>query len=211
VAPGANAPLFSKAGELHVAGHIDMASMEMDCQIAFSPMNRVGLIGGVSLVPRLDTKDKTDYYGELGVGTFLTFGPGRFEAFAGGGMGRTWGNLGGDGWNSGRSNYLKLFAQANVGMSAGWFDFGLTLRIASLNFDYLQNGNKPGAFYLDAVFIEPIGFVRLGWNMIKFEFQLGRIFPVRNDPLVNYIPVRASFGLHLSFDIFDRQPDNPAL
>jgi hypothetical protein len=81
--------------------------------------------------------------------------------------------------------FYKTFVQANFGVSYSSFDFGISGRVAQLNFYSVQYDRTlgPGDLNLDrlavsphALLFEPAVTLRAGWKYVKLQAQLGLSF-----------------------------------
>ncbi len=208
IAPAANAPLLEKAGELQVAGQL--GTNGIDGQIAFSPVNSLGLVAAASGVSGENDKH---FYGEIGVGYYvprLRSDAFRAEVIGGVGYGfsrgyEDFGLFDGDGDRLASGRYLRGFLQGDVGASSDNVDAGLALRVALVSYDYEDLPSPDTDDNETNTFIEPLGFLRFGADPIKFETQFGFVIPFyEHGPQT--IVVHFSIGLRLTFDLFPEQP-----
>jgi hypothetical protein len=196
MAPAAHAPLFSHGGEMHAAGQLSEFG-QVDAQVALAPADHLGLVAALSVYP-WDDEGHKHYYGEAGVGGFLPFGIGRFEGFVGGGYGRSWGDLGTAETRT-DSNYYRMFAQFDIGLATRVVDFGLMTRFAWVSFESVSAGQAHGS---EDLYLEPMLFLRLGWDFIKIEFQGGLVYPILWNVSTWFVPFHFSMGLHFCFDLW---------
>lgn len=211
VAPSANAPLFGSGGELH--GQIQFESLGgVDLHGAFSPFNHVGLQAGVSFLPWFDEDDEDRnryYYGEVGAGAYIPFGIGRFEVFAGGGYGKSWGKLESDENGTryyGDGEYGRVYVQADIGLSTKIVDFCLMNRWSWVTMEFFDGSTTQK---VQDPFVEEMLVFRVGYDPVKFEMQGGFVWA--SQPLqhvqVGWIPWHISIGLHIKFDLWGRADD----
>ncbi len=204
VAPSANAPLFGSGGELHGAAQLESLG-GIDLQGAFSPFDHFGIQAGLSMLPEYDDDDHhRHYYGELGLGGYVPFGIGRFEAFAGAGYGKGWGRLetAADGTKvRGTGTYTRAYLQADIGLSTRVVDFGLMSRYSWVIYDYTDaDGFKRT---IDDPFIEEFLFFRIGYDPVKFELQTGVLWGADYEyQEIAWIPWHVSIGIHVKFDLW---------
>jgi hypothetical protein len=209
-APAANAPLFGSGGEMHAAGHVGLFG-QLDFQGALSPIDHFGLTVALSMYNRHNDDPHGHYYGDLGLAGYIPFGIGRFEVIAGGGYGRSWGKFPVAMSSSDTdklefmSNYFRAYAQADIGLSTRVVDFGFMCRWSWVSWDeitYTDDAGTPQQRTPRDGFFEPMLFVRIGWDFIKFELQGGLILPTVYSLETWWIPFHFSIGLHFRFDLW---------
>jgi len=214
VAPSANAPLFGSGGELH--GQLQYESLSgLDLHGAFSPINHLGLQAGVSFLPWFDEDESNRnryYYGEVGAGAYFPFGIGRFEIFAGGGYGKSWGKLESDESGTryyGDGNYGRAYVQADIGLSTKIVDFCLMSRWAWVSFDFYDGTDNRR---VQDPFIEEFLVFRVGHDPVKFEMQGGFVWASRPVQYVQvgWIPWHISIGVHVKFDLWGNDTEEEA-
>lgn len=206
MAPSANAPLFGSGGELHGQFQWDAIS-GLDLHGAFSPFKHFGIQAGMSILPWNDEDDRQAkrYYGELGAGAYVPFGIGRFEFFAGGGYGQARGLMDFQYENEryySDGEYGRVYVQADIGLSTKIVDFCLMSRYAWVTYDYYDSYEGRDRT-TDTGFIEEMVVFRAGYDPVKFEMQVGFIWPAYIEEIEMYWKFwHVSVGLHVQFDLW---------
>jgi hypothetical protein len=105
------------------------------------------------------------------------------------------------------AEYNKLSAQYNLGIKKQWLESGVALKLSYLNahtYNYKTHLVTENTSSKNAVFIEPTGFVRFGFNSIKLEIQTG-IAAAASDPGLDYNSSYLSVGINIRPDVFFRK------
>lgn len=187
--------MMQNKGEIHLAGNVGANGLNLQGGYAFT--DRYGVVASVSgrsSDGSNDTAVEDHTYVEAGI-NYFGFGEGNFsgELTAGFGFGT------GERENA-RGEFTKPFIQVNGAFTSGNFDTGLSLRTAYLSFSELVVQNdRPGD---SSVFFEPALFVRLGFERVKLESQLGLAYPLSDSGnfAFGYEPIRMSVGLKFVFN-----------
>lgn len=126
-------------------------------------------------------------YGEIGFGRYnILQHKVKLEVFGGFGVGNATDRRGSLDYTS---NYYLVFLQANIGKTLGVFDFGWAMRIATSFFDYSYQINYSPVYPDDGnvltqnidfniIHIEPLAFLRVGNEKIKFVGRIGFSLPI---------------------------------
>jgi hypothetical protein len=188
---GVNAPLLAASQDLHVSANIAGGGEAMNVQAAYSPVNHLGIIGGISTYsfkadnpdPATGNVDASAHLGEIGAGYYFTTNAGRnvrfiYDIYGGAGFGAMKSDV--------NMNALRLFLQPGIGLRTHWFDCSFNLRICDLSYSnlnpnghdnaYLQQQNliDPTGKRIDKthyLFAEPALTLRGGYKFIKFQAQ----------------------------------------
>jgi len=200
---------LNERGEMSLSGH--SGTNGADVQGAYAVSDNIGVLAAVSIA-RDDENESQDFhrhtYGEIGIQYHTTLGKiGRVEMMGGYGRGSA---SAVDTYNFNETpskvkatgKYGKFFVQQNIGLETKVVDVGLALRLGHVIFTEFETNN---AIYDDnksATFFEPGLFVRLGWQTVKLEAQLGYSVPIQGDNQVKfqYEPFFVSFGVQLKLD-----------
>lgn len=83
------------------------------------------------------------------------------------------------------TNYTMLFGQVNTGLSTQVCDFGLAFRVAPTFHSFkweTENYNTPNSYqsgteHFTLFHVEPLLFLRLGWNHFKISAKAGISYP----------------------------------
>ena len=197
--PVANAPLLGYVGETDVA--VQGALFGYDLQGAFVPVEHVGIIGTASF----NAGDAAHANAEVAAGYVTSFGGiGRFNAFAGGGGGKSQGKVTITVENASidfiaKGNFVRAFAQADIGIVQRIVDVGLSVKAAYVHYNYTGTSWGQSVTSANNLFLEPFGFLRLGYEWLKAEFQVGYILPTRGEYPGSF-PLNMSFGIHAKFN-----------
>jgi len=197
--PAANAPLLGHRGELDLAGQGSLFGY--DLQAAFVPVDNIGITGTASI----GTGDTEHLQGEAAAGFVTAFGGiGRFNVFAGGGGGRSRGKMdltieGTKQTFVAAGSFMRAFLQADLGMVHEIVDVGVSVKAAYVRYNYTEYQATPPLDRAENVFIEPYGFLRLGYEWLKAEMQVGAILPTRGIEPQSF-PLNLSLGIHVKFN-----------
>jgi hypothetical protein len=199
IAPVANVPLLSGRGEFQVAAY--SGTNGLDLQGAVAVAEHVGIVADISNNRRTDSND-FHTYGELGAGYFGRIGQlGRVELYGGAGAGEsaaetTW--LGET--IRAQGMYYRGFGQANIGLTTDIVDVGFCARVAYVGYTFDQRSGD-GPTSASELFIEPVGFFRVGYRWVKLGVQAGLTIPVLGEELtVDTFPLLVTMGLHTRFN-----------
>jgi len=224
-----NAPLFTGANQLHIAGDGMISNSEnntdggnsyfFDVQAAYSPINHLGIIANYSTWAFRPTNldfstgnvDANAHLAEIGIGGYVTSGQGKAkfvaDLYAGGGAGLLKSDV--------DMKARRFFIQPGIGMRHPAVDLAFNMRISSIKYyDFDDNGR--GMNYLldhnlydpnrkermdenNYLFWEPSFTVRSGYKFIKAQFQWALAADISNVRW-NYNGSRFTFGLYFSLE-----------
>ncbi len=177
-----------------------------DVQLAYAVTDNIGILGAVSIAR--DDEDDEDFhkhtYGEIGVQYYDNIGGiGRFEFMSGFGRGSasalgTYNSIFNDTSSEIRATgkYGKFFVQPNIGLETDVVDAGLSFRFGHVIFTEFETSSATYDENESGTFFEPGLFVRLGWQTVKLEGQIGYSMPT-NQVAFDY----KSFFLSLGFQM----------
>lgn len=203
--------LLDQKGEVHAS--VQAGTNGMDMQGAYAVSDNVGFVAAASW---LSTNGSSDYtgsdfhehrYGELGLSYFETFGKaGRIEVLGGFGMGEAESidryDFFGPQEVRATGKFNKLFLQGNAGIETGALETGVAVRLSQVTFTEFKTSDESYGEKESGAFFEPAAFVRLGWQNIKIESQLGIAGPINGDVPFDYVSALFTVGLHFSFNAF---------
>jgi hypothetical protein len=204
-----NAPLFRGAGEFQGSVHVTRG---FDAQAAVSVTNHFGVSGSWNYVSNTDTKDQDNYLKhslwDAAIGYYENTDKVAFEVFGGYGKG--------DGTSYGKyyffddtdvrvnGTYQRFFIQPSIGSNNRIFNWIATVRVSVVDFDKITNldtapGSIPETNNPDpVVFMEPSFTGRIFFGKtspIYTQLQVGVSFSPQRDPVFDFQPFLASFGL----------------
>lgn len=201
-----NAPLLNNKNETQISLHAGFSGT--DAQIAYAATDHIGLMLNWSYRNNtFDTSSSYHYHNfiEGGVGYYTSFSSqGKFEAFAGYGYGNVDVQINNSvGTSLVQASYSRFFLQPNLGFTSQMFDVGVAPR-----FVYVLM--KPEQFQYSTInkfFVEPTGFLRLGFKYFYLTSQAGISIPLsgyESSDWFNYNPFIFSFGMQIKlFKIYD--------
>ena len=187
-----NTPMLSNKGELQAS--VNSGISGFDPQLSYAITDHIGVMLNGSFSDR--TSDSTDDYHkhqfvELGSGYYTKIGTiGRYETFAGFGLGNTRGEYSTTLWSSyADAQFFRIFIQPSIGLATSFFDGGFAWRFVIISMT--QEQNKSTGF-----FFEPVITLKLGYKYVKMVTQFGLSLPVTEEIAFNYQPFMFSVGLH---------------
>lgn len=195
-----NTPMLNNKGEFQISGILGTGNLEL--QTAYAITNNIGVMVNGSYFNEdreIETDDEateitlTHNLIEAGVGYFTKFGGlGKFEVFAGGGVGNVPANFREityvfDGTQT--DKMTKFFVQPSVGIGSDFVDFSGGVRISGITMNKQM-----------AVFAEPELSIKLGYKNVRFVASMGLSLPVNNiDNLTwNYNPLIIGLGIQIN-------------
>lgn len=183
-----NVPLFDDAGQVRISGDANG-----NIQFAASPTRGFGVMVNAMFRKDGDNADPVRGSGsffEAGIGGFShASGLLRYEAYIGGGVGKT---KTVDNGKNFEANGARFFFQPSIGVHHRIFEVAFTPRLVAGKFQ------KPTTTYTSAelqtnnlfdidkptwVFFEPALTGRIGYKWMKLQLQLGRSIKVTNKPI----------------------------
>lgn len=195
-----NSPMLNNKGEFQISGILGTGNLEL--QTAYAITNNIGImVNGsyfnedreIKIDDEVSEITLTHNLIEAGVGYFTKFGGlGKFEVFAGGGVGNVPANFREityvfDGTQT--DKMTKFFVQPSVGIGSDFLDFSGGVRISGITM------NKQLV-----VFAEPELSIKLGYKNVRFVASMGLSLPVNNiDNLTwNYNPLIIGLGIQIN-------------
>lgn len=173
-----NVPMLEKAADVQLGAHTGINGF--DLQVSAAITDNIAIMANGALLS--ETSDSTDYrkrkFGEIGLGYFTNFREiGRFEVFAGYGVGRTYSRdyftFPGITTNYLEGSYSRIFVQPSVGIETKVIDFGLAMRVSFVSI-YSVKGKEIDINYDEnTTYYEPVLFVRIGAPPVKLSLQWG--------------------------------------
>lgn len=197
-------PGLREKGDLSLSAHYGNAGL--DLQGAYGLTDHLGVMINGSFDKRTyNTNDSHRHeFLEAGLGYFATeykylnwsvfagFGGGNFKSY----------------YHSGyitEYNYVNVdryFFQPSMGIFFKYFEGDLAFRLAFLNFNgyrnNLNNYEKYTGFY---PMLEPVVTLKFGPEHLKFFFQSGLSFNLKNNDYLIYNPIILSLGIRLRFNM----------
>jgi len=181
-----NSPMFSNAGEFQAT--VATGTSNFDAQTAVAISDHIGIMINGSYGD--ETSDSTDDFHkhgfiEGGVGYYNKFGgKGRYEIYAGYGLGKVDGYFKNAIFDSEITNakYNRIFIQPGIGISTGIYDGSFSPRFSFIQMNPTGTNFDPGSYN---VFLEPVFTSKIGFKYVKFIFQIGASFPF-GDENVNF-------------------------
>jgi len=189
------------------SGGIYTGTNGLDVQAAYALNNSVFVLGAGSF-GNSDYSSEDSYqshrYAEGGVGYFKPFNKfGRFELLGGLGFGSSEASSKYFFFEpnevTAKGNYSRVFIQANNGMERKHFDIGMALRLAHVSFGEFETTSSVYEGSNSSVFFEPMLYVNVGWEKVKFVTQVGISDPLIDDLSFGYEPLFFSIGLKGNF------------
>ncbi len=204
-------PLLHEKGELQADASFSLsapllAAPAVNASIAYAPIDVLGLQGGISVT------SPTNFYAQGAAGAYLPFEKTVFEFYLGYGYGLSghekWSNLNDHKFRvDGR--YGTIFGQANIGwvnLADGLIDVGFGLKGGSLkgHWERVQINDDATETVVNTkdgpqLLVEPQFVFRIGWERIKFSFNLSYAYlhdwKVNNDYFL-YDPFSVAVGMH---------------
>lgn len=195
-----NSPMLNNKGEFQISGILGTGNLEL--QTAYAITNNIGImVNGsyfnedreIKIDDEVSEITLTHNLIEAGMGYFTKFGGlGKFEVFAGGGVGNVPANYREityvfDGTQT--DKMTKFFVQPSVGIGSDFLDFSGGVRISGITM------NKQLV-----VFAEPELSIKLGYKNVRFVASMGLSLPVNNiDNLTwNYNPLIIGLGIQIN-------------
>ncbi len=186
---GVNAPLLTKAGEVHLSasGTPDLAFT--DVQASFSPTNHLGIIGNYSTfsykAPIVDVAagnvDAHAHLAELGAGYYYVT-PGKVKVvcdiYAGAGGGKMESDV--------DMSFFRSFIQPGVGIRTPYFECSINYRLSAIKYSNLNTNGHDSGYLVQQnliydnnrridnttyLFAEPAITFRGGYKFIKVQTQ----------------------------------------
>ena len=214
---GVNAPLFTEAKQAHLAASATPDRAFTDVQVAYSPINHLGIIGNFSTFSYKASDadvssgnvDAKAHLAELGAGYYYATGKKVkliYDVYAGAGGGAMKSDV--------NMNFIRAFVQPGAGIRTPWFEMSLNYRCSAIRY-YDLNTNGHDITYLqqhnlvygnrridntDYLFAEPAITFRGGYKFIKVQTQYVIANPISNVPW-QYYNTLINFGL--SFELED--------
>jgi hypothetical protein len=183
-----NVPLFNDAGQLRLSGDANG-----NIQFAASPGRGFGVMANAMFRKDGENSDPVRGSGsffEAGIGGFSSDrGLLRYEAYIGGGVGKT---KTVDNGKTFEANGARFFFQPSIGVHHSIFEVAFTPRLVAGKYQ------KPTTTYTTAdltsnnlldldkptwVFFEPALTGRIGYKWMKLQLQLGRSIKLTNKPI----------------------------
>ncbi|MDD4384020.1 MAG: hypothetical protein PHD06_02445 [Bacteroidales bacterium] len=195
-----NSPMLNNKGEFQISGILGTGNLEL--QTAYAITNNIGImVNGsyfnedreIKIDDEVTEITLTHNLIEAGVGYFTKLGGlGKFEVFAGGGVGSVPANFREityvfDGTQT--DKMTKFFVQPSVGIGSDFLDFSGGVRISGITM------NKQLV-----VFAEPELSIKLGYKNVRFVASMGLSLPLNNtDNLTwNYNPLIIGLGIQIN-------------
>jgi hypothetical protein len=192
--------MLNNKGEFQISGILGTGNLEL--QTAYAITNNIGImVNGsyfnedreIKIDDEVTEITLTHNLIEAGVGYFTKLGGlGKFEVFAGGGVGSVPANFREityvfDGTQT--DKMTKFFVQPSVGIGSDFLDFSGGVRISGITM------NKQLV-----VFAEPELSIKLGYKNVRFVASMGLSLPLNNtDNLTwNYNPLIIGLGIQIN-------------
>jgi hypothetical protein len=189
--------MFSNKGEFQAS--VNGGVSGFDPQLSYAITDHIGIMANGSFADR--TSDSTDNFHnhkfvEIGGGYYTNFGTiGRFETFAGFGMGELttdWEDGLWDDFTTVKSR--RYFIQPDIGISTRIFDGSFATRFVLVD---LYEGSVTNTGF----FMEPVITAKLGFKYFKATTQFGLSLPINqtnidftNEPFIFSIGIQATIG-----------------
>ena len=221
-----NTPFFTEKGQFcgsanySFSGSMNLSLYNIDLQSAFAVTDNIAVMYNYSFadmgVPDDEYEDFHNHkYQEIGLGYFRSseniF---RFENFIGYGSGKSETHDGTSLVNKYREikgEYYRMFVCPSFGISTqlksdnlfdpNRIDVGIASRISSVNWKNLKH-NFEVSVREQNYYFEPCIFIRAGWQKLLFQFQLGQIYALYKDELIESSDGWLSFGIITYFDLY---------
>lgn len=196
-----NSPMLNNKGEFQASGIIATGNLEL--QTAYAITDNIGIMVNGSFFSenreiyiddeKTEIKEKHNLI-EAGVGYFTKFGGlGKFEVFAGGGVGK----VPADFWNSPyvydgtqTDKMTKVFVQPSVGLGSNFVDFSGGIRISGITI------NKELG-----IFAEPELSIKLGYKNIRLVTSMGLSLSITGMDQLTWSHNQLIFGLGMQFNL----------
>jgi hypothetical protein len=179
-----NAPLIKSKNEVNISGYGGTSGL--DAQVSASVIKHVAVMADYSYTNRKNTgKDSSGFrnhnFFEGGVGYYMAPENKKtsLEVWGGFGTGSSAAKAASSGLYTSKGDivsgyYSRYFLQVDYGYRAKIIETGFAVRGSYVNFSNYTNSSTNMTYRgLDDVYIEPMGFVRVGAEFIKFSFQVG--------------------------------------
>jgi len=172
-----NTPMLSKKGDLKIAGYLGVSGF--DQQAAYALTDNVGLMLNGSFWNLLSDSISTfpgHLFIEAGSGYYTCLGKYvRLDTYGGIGFGRLKSSLDNRLLFSGADiNSMRMFIQPSIGFTSNICDVVLSSRFVMEN---IYHDSKPISEY----FLEPVFTTKLGYEPLKFVWQIGVSFPLKQN------------------------------
>lgn len=197
---------LEEKGELDIA--IYSGTNGVDVQGAYAITNELGVVAAISVADREGSADPEHrhFVVEAGADYFKKIGKfGRFEGLVGLGIGTAEAEDIYDFFGplivSAKGTYSNIFLQTNLDLETKIADIGIALRMNQIMFSKFKTSNVIYNEMEAGTFFEPSVFVRLGWNRLKVEYQMGYSAPLQNNVGFLYEPFTFSLGIRYNFDL----------
>lgn len=197
-----NQPLFKEKGDFKAALHGGISGW--DLQSAYALTDHIGIMAQGS-IENYNSEENDNYhhhlFGEVGGGYFKTIGPfGRFETYAGAGLGKI-NVLNGSGYLEDYSDAIlgKVFIQPGIGIASDYVDLSFATRFVWT--DILDESIHRNRF-----FFEPAITGKVGYKKVKGVLQVGFSAPIGEKALdFAYQPFIISFGIQTDLNLLKKK------
>lgn len=198
-------PLLQDRNDFHIGAGIDFFEGGAELSTAYALTDQIGIQASGYIHDDFD-----EFYTQAAIGHFHTYdNQNIIECYAGYGYGEE-GTINFIDEGTLYGNYQLGFLQINVGRANRGFahaDFGISLKSGVLHTEYTNHdyyhitdaNNQPISELIQNHFlIEPMAFIRLGGEHLKFSLKAGYCH-ITNHQYFDYWPVNIGIGLHYSF------------
>lgn len=191
----ANVPFFSDKGEANIDIHGGIRQAEF--QGSYALTKHIGVQLNSSFLLRREAENKNDSYG-----SFIEVGSGYFSKLSEKGVFEIYGLLGygsmvnqfdyiqekPDTYGKLNTNLIRFGVQPSIGLKGDYYEFALSSRFLHLNYtnisgDLIYNSRNQVTYLnnnRNNLLIEPAITVRLGTQLLKFQFQYAFSFNYTN-------------------------------
>lgn len=197
-----NVPMISEKNQGSLA--IDSASESIDFRGAYSPRANLGVIASGSKI-RGDSGRGSGYLVEGGAGYYrriksrLLWDAYGLVALAGVGNPST--SMASAGFSN-KARYLRYGVQPSFGFQSTHFDLAGAARLVRLSYFDIRGATDSDVAYLKAqpsqFLIEPVVNLRVGWESVRIELQVGHSFNMTNKAFLQKDDI-ASLGIVYTF------------
>lgn len=208
-----NSPMFTKGGEVQIAGQIGNG---IDGQAAVSVSKHFGLIANYNYIERASANPDNDEdflrhkFFEGGIGYFENQEKMFFEVFAGYGRGEGFSSGNFFGVENAKGNYERYFIQPGFGFNRKTIHVSFVPRISMVDFKEYTYGST--TFIVDEeprFFFEPAVVTRINTanNLFFFTFQGGVSISANTNLYFDHRPFQLSTGIGFRFGGLKPEPE----